>query len=159
MKKIGHVMVVDDEENIREVLSNYLDSLGYAVETANDGQDALEKFEVGGYDLIISDLLMPTVDGLELLRKVREKDKDVIFLMITGYPSIETAVEAIKKGAYDYITKPFHMEDVKLRIERAFEKKNLRQRLSTVQGFVWALLFSIPLWLILGIILAKILTH
>ncbi len=151
-------MVVDDEENIREVLSNYLDSLGYEVETANDGQDALEKFEVGEYDLIISDLLMPTVDGLELLRKVREKDKDVIFLMITGYPSIETAVEAIKKGAYDYITKPFHMEDVKLRIERAFEKKNLRQRLSTVQGFVWALLFSIPLWLILGIILAKILT-
>ena len=158
MKKIGRVMVVDDEENIREVLSNYLNSLGYEVETANDGQDALEKFEVGGYDLIISDLLMPTIDGLELLKKIRDKDREVIFLMITGYPSIETAVEAIKKGAYDYITKPFHMEDVKLRIERAFEKKNLRQRLSTIKGFVWALLFSIPLWLILGIILAKILT-
>ncbi len=157
MKKIGRVMVVDDEENIREVLSNYLDSLGYSVVTANDGEDALVKFEPGAFDLVVSDLLMPTIDGLELLKKVREKDRDVIFLMITGYPSIETAVEAIKKGAYDYITKPFHMEDVKLRIERSFEKKNLRERLSTVQGFVWALLFSIPLWLILGIILAKLL--
>ena len=157
MKKIGRVMVVDDEENIREVLSNYLESLGYQVLTAEDGQDALSKFEPGVFDLIVSDLLMPTIDGLELLKKVRERDKDVIFLMITGYPSIETAVEAIKKGAYDYITKPFHMEDVKLRIERSFEKKNLRERLSTIQGFVWALLFSIPLWLILGIILAKLL--
>ncbi len=157
MKKIGRVMVVDDEESIREVLSNYLESLGYEVQTASDGQDALGKFEAGAYDLIVSDLLMPVIDGLELLRKVREKDRDVIFLMITGYPSIETAVEAIKKGAYDYITKPFHMEDVRIRIERSFEKKNLRDRLSTIQGFVWALLFSIPVWLILGIILAKLL--
>lgn len=157
MSKNGRVMVVDDEENIREVLSNYLDSLGYEVVTASDGEDALRKFEVGGYDLIISDLLMPTIDGLELLKAVREKDRDVIFLMITGYPSIETAVDAIKQGAYDYITKPFHMEDVKIRIERSFEKKNLRDRLSTIQGFVWALLFSIPVWLILGIILAKLL--
>ncbi|RMF61403.1 MAG: sigma-54-dependent Fis family transcriptional regulator [Calditrichaeota bacterium] len=157
MKKIGRVMVVDDEENIREVLSSYLQSLGYEVETATDGQDALDKYQEGMYDLVISDLLMPSIDGLELLKKIRARDKNVIFLMITGYPSIETAVEAIKKGAYDYITKPFHMDDVKLRIERAFEKKNLRERLSTIQGFVWALLFSIPLWLILGIILAKIL--
>lgn len=157
MKKIGRIMVVDDEENIREVLLNYLETLGYEVLTASDGADALTKFEVGAFDLIISDLLMPNIDGLELLRKVREKDRDVVFLMITGYPSIETAVEAIKKGAYDYITKPFHMEDVKIRIERSFEKKNLRDRLSTIQGFVWALLFSIPVWLILGIILAKLL--
>ncbi len=157
MRKIGRVLVVDDEENIRDVLSNYLDGMGYAVETANDGEDAIRKFHKGDFDLIISDLLMPTVDGLELLKRIREIDKDVIFLMITGYPSIETAVEAIKKGAYDYITKPFHMEDVKLRIERAFEKKGLRERLHAVQGFAWALLFSIPIWLILGIVLAKLL--
>jgi len=156
MKKLGRVLVVDDEENIREVLSNYLESMNYDVQTAEDGQDALDKYQKGEFDLIISDLLMPNVDGLELLKRVRDMDKDVIFLMITGYPSIETAVDAIKKGAYDYITKPFHMEDVKLRIERAFEKRSLRERLKTVQGLVWALLFSIPLWLILGIILAAL---
>jgi len=157
MKKLGRVMVVDDEENIREVLSNYLESMNYSVETAEDGQEALKNYKKGDFDLIISDLLMPNIDGLELLKRIREVDKDVIFLMITGYPSIETAVDAIKKGAYDYITKPFHMEDVKLRIERAFEKRSLKERLKTVQGLMWALLFSIPLWLILGIILAAIL--
>jgi DNA-binding NtrC family response regulator len=157
MKKLGQVMIVDDEENIREVLSNYLESMNYSVATAEDGQDALEKFKKGDFDLIISDLLMPNIDGLELLKRIRNIDKDVIFLMITGYPSIETAVDAIKKGAYDYITKPFHMEDVKIRIERAFEKRTLKERLKTVQGLVWALLFSIPLWLILGIILAALL--
>ena len=70
MKKIGRVMVVDDEENIREVLSNYLDSLGYEVVTATDGQDALNKFETGSFDLVVSDLLMPNIDGLELLKVV-----------------------------------------------------------------------------------------
>jgi two-component system response regulator PilR (NtrC family) len=157
MKKLGQVMVVDDEENIREVLCNYLESMNYSVEAAEDGQDALNKFKKGDFDLIISDLLMPNIDGLELLKRIRNIDKDVIFLMITGYPSIETAVDAIKKGAYDYITKPFHMEDVKLRLERAFEKRSLKERLKTIQGLVWALLFSIPLWLILGIILAALL--
>jgi two-component system response regulator PilR (NtrC family) len=157
MRKLGRVLVVDDEENIREVLSNYLKNMNYDVVTAVDGQDALNRYEKGEYDLIISDLLMPNVDGLELLKRVRNIDKETIFLMITGYPSIETAVEAIKKGAYDYITKPFHMEDVKIRIERAFEKKTLKERLKTVQGFAWALLLSIPLWLVLGIILAAIL--
>ena len=157
MKKLGRVMVVDDEENIREVLSNYLESMNYEVDTTEDGQEALNKYQKGDFDLIISDLLMPNIDGLELLKRIREIDKDVIFLMITGYPSIETAVDAIKKGAYDYITKPFHMEDVKLRIERAFEKRSLKERLKTVQGLMWALLFSIPLWLVLGIILAAIL--
>jgi two-component system response regulator PilR (NtrC family) len=156
MKKLGRVLVVDDEENIREVLSNYLESMNYEVQTAEDGQDALDKYRKGDFDLIISDLLMPNIDGLELLKRIRNIDKEVIFLMITGYPSIETAVDAIKKGAYDYITKPFHMEDVKLRIERAFEKRSLKERLKTVQGLMWALLFSIPLWLILGIILAAI---
>ena len=64
-------MVVDDEENIRDILTNYLDTLGYEVVTARDGEDALNKFEVGAFDLVVSDLLMPTIDGLELLKKVR----------------------------------------------------------------------------------------
>ncbi|MBN2687570.1 MAG: sigma-54-dependent Fis family transcriptional regulator [Deltaproteobacteria bacterium] len=157
MNRRGKVMVVDDEATIREVLSSYLEKMNYSVETAEDGEDALKKFRKGDFDLIISDLSMPKIDGLELLKRIRVIDKDVIFLMITGYPSIETAVDAIKKGAYDYLTKPFHMEDIKLRIERALEKRLLKERLKTVQGLAWALVFSIPLWLILGIILAALL--
>lgn len=155
--KIGRILVVDDEEHILSVLRDFLENLGYEVVTAEDGEDALAKFEPEKFDVVISDLLMPRMDGLELLNKIRLLDKHVIFLMITGYPSIETAVDAIKKGAYDYITKPFHMEDVRIKIERAFEKKNLTHSVKTMSGIMWALIFSIPIWLILGIILALVL--
>jgi DNA-binding NtrC family response regulator len=73
--------------------------------------------------------------------------------MLTGHPSIDTAVEAINRGADDYITKPFHLEDVKLRIAKALEKQSLKGRLKTAQGLAWGLMLSIPLWLLLGIIL------
>ena len=89
-----------------------------------------------------------------LLRRIREiKNEDVIFFMLTGHPSINTAVEAINRGADDYITKPFHLEDVKLRISKALEKQTLKGRLKTAQGLAWGLMLSIPLWLLLGIIL------
>ncbi|GAB4170312.1 MAG: hypothetical protein Kow00108_04320 [Calditrichia bacterium] len=155
---LGKVLVVDDEDHVREVLKDFLEALAYEVDTAEDGSDALNKIEPGKYDLVISDLLMPKMDGLELLERIRKIDKSVVFLMITGYPSIETAVDAIKKGAYDYITKPFNMDDVKIKIERAFEKKNLRHSLKTMNGIVWALIISIPVWLILGIVLAAIIS-
>ncbi len=153
----GRILVVDDAEEIREMLSDFLSRLHFAVDTAGDGQEALQKYMHGGYDVIISDVFMPHMDGIEFLKHIRSLNKDIMFLMITGYPDVETAVEAIKEGAYDYITKPFNMEDVRLRIERAFEKKSLKERLKTVEGFNWALLISIPLWLLLGIILTKLL--
>jgi DNA-binding NtrC family response regulator len=157
MGKLGRILVVDDEEDIRRLISGYLTEMNYHVVTANDGQEALGKYMQTDFDLIISDRVMPKIDGLELLKKIRRMNKEIMFLMVTGYPAVESAVEAIKAGAYDYIVKPFNMEDVKLRIERALEKKSLRDRLSTVEGFNWALLFSIPLWLILGIVLTVLL--
>ena len=157
MNNIGRVMVVDDEEDIRKVISIYLKKVGYDVVTAENGEDALSKYQKGHFDLILSDLTMPTMDGLELLDKISEMDKDAIFLMITGHPSIETAVHAIKKGAYDYIEKPLQLEEMKLKIERAFESKSLKDQLKASRGLAWALIVSIPLWLCLGIILAKIL--
>lgn len=156
MKKIGRVLVVDDEEGIREILSNYLIEMNFDVVTAIDGLDGLNIYKKNKVDLIVSDLMMPNMDGLEFLKEVRKIDDEVIFIMITGYPTIQTAVETIQEGAYDYITKPFRIEDVRLRINRAFERKTLKERLKTVQGFAWALLFSIPVWLILGIVLATI---
>jgi len=95
------------------------------------------------------------MDGIELLKKVRQSGNKVIFIMITAHPTIETAVEAIKKGAYDYLTKPFHIEEVRLKINRALEKKGLATSLKTANGIIWALIISIPIWLVLGIILAS----
>jgi two-component system response regulator PilR (NtrC family) len=148
------ILVVDDDAGVREALSEFLLTLGYVVVAVDNGEQALTEYQKGDFDVVMADLIMPNMDGMELLRRIREiKNNEVIFLMITGHPSISTAVEAINRGADDYITKPFHLEDVKLRISKALEKQTLKGRLKTAQGLAWGLMLSIPLWLLLGIIL------
>ena len=150
-----HILVVDDEEEVRETLRSVLKSLDYIPHTAAGGAEALEVLKNQPIDVVLSDLYMPEMDGIELLKKVRQGGNKVIFIMITAHPTIETAVEAIKKGAYDYLTKPFHIEEVRLKINRALEKKGLATSLKTANGIIWALIISIPIWLVLGIILAS----
>ncbi len=148
------ILVVDDDKGVREALSEFLISLGYSVVMAENGEEALRQYRKGEFDVIMADLIMPNMDGMELLERIRNtKNDEVIFLMITGQPSIGTAVEAINRGADDYITKPFHLEDVRLRVSKALEKQTLKGRLKTAQGLAWGLMLSIPLWLLLGIIL------
>ena len=156
-KQRKRVLVVDDEENIRQILKEYLNEFGYEVTCAVNGQEALQIYKNGSFDVILSDLVMRPVDGLELLGEVKKVDPDAIFIMITGYPSIESALEAVKKGARDYITKPFNIEEIRLKMERVLLEQSLQGRLKNIQGVVWALVISIPIWLILGIILARLL--
>lgn len=158
MSEGKHVLVVDDEEDVRDTLHNVLKSMNYIPYVASGGAEALDVIHNNKIDVVLSDLYMPEMDGIELLKKVRSENKQIIFLMITAHPTIETAVEAIKKGAYDYLTKPFHIEEVRLKINRAIEKRGLTSSLKTANGIIWALLISIPIWLILGIILASILS-
>ena len=152
----GNILVVDDEESVRSVLKEYLAGVGYVVVTADSGEDALQKFVPGKFDSVISDLMMPKMDGMELLKQIKEKDTKVVFLMITGYPSIEGAIEAIKAGAYDYVTKPFKFEDVQIKLDRALYAGNLEKSLKKVNGLMWGLIISIPVWLILGIVLGLV---
>ena len=84
------------------------------------------------------------------------QDSLVFFLMITGFPNIDSAVNAIKEGAYDYVTKPFHMEDIRIKVERLIDAKKAKKALKKMTGIFWALIISIPVWLILGIILGII---
>jgi DNA-binding NtrC family response regulator len=156
-KQKKRVLVVDDEENIRQILKEYLNEFGYDVVCAVNGQEALQIYKNGRFDVILSDLVMRPVDGLELLSEIKKVDPDAIFIMVTGYPSIESALEAIKKGARDYITKPFNIDEIRLKMERVLLEQSLQGRLKNIQGVVWALIISIPVWLILGIILARLL--
>src|SRR5687767_8757841 len=104
---VGRIFIVDDEESIREFFEIMLKREGYEVVTASNGAEALEKLKKQAVDLIISDIQMPELSGLELLGKVKEIDPEMAVIMITAFGSTETAVEAMKLGAYDYIQKPF----------------------------------------------------
>jgi two-component system response regulator PilR (NtrC family) len=119
------ILVVDDEESIREFLDIMLRKEGYEVTCVEDGQKAIDTLKKKTFDLVISDLQMPNVTGLELLKHSRENYPDVLFMMITAFGTAESAVEAMKMGAYDYITKPFRIDEVRINIANALRSKNL----------------------------------
>lgn len=119
------ILVVDDEESIREFLEIMLRKEGYEVTSAEDGERAIELFKKKSFDMVITDLQMPKVTGLELLKYVKEQAPDTVMLMITAFGSTETAVEAMKLGAYDYITKPFKIDEVRINIANALRSKSL----------------------------------
>jgi two-component system, NtrC family, response regulator PilR len=119
------ILVVDDEESIREFFEIMLKREGYDVLTAPNGREGLEELKKGAFDLVISDIQMPEMSGLELLAKAKELDPEVVIIMITAFGSTETAVEAMKLGAYDYVQKPFKIDEVKIIIRQAIEKRSL----------------------------------
>lgn len=147
------ILIIDDDEIIRKFLMDFFDDLGYEVITAECGEDALTKFTPQTFDLVVSDLIMPDLSGIEVLKELKAKDEKVLFFLVTGYPTLETAVEAMKSGAYDYIVKPFNLEDLKMKVERAFLTRDLKSSLKKVNGILWALIISVPIWIILGIVL------
>lgn len=153
---IGRLLIVDDDAAILATLSEYFEGFGHKVVTAADGEEAVQKFVPGQFDCIISDMMMPKMDGLELLKLIKKSDDQVLFVIITGYPKIENAIEAIKAGAYDYVIKPFNLEDIKIKVERAIDVKRAKKSLKTVTGLLWAVLLSIPLWLALGILMGVV---
>jgi len=122
----ANILVVDDEMGIREGCKRALAEEGYAVDLAEDGTIGLQKVKEKSYDLILMDLMMPGIGGLDLIKKVREIDPEVIVVVITGYATIETAVEATKRGAYDYLPKPFTPETLAVLVKRGLEKRELR---------------------------------
>ena len=125
-KKIkGRILVVDDEERICEAVEKALERIGYDVESSLDAFVAWEKFQKSSFDMVICDVKMPGMDGIALLDRIKEHNPTTLVLMITGYASIESAVESIKKGAQDYIPKPFTPDQIRVLVERAFERKRL----------------------------------
>jgi two-component system response regulator PilR (NtrC family) len=121
------ILVVDDEESMRDFLSIMLHREGYQTDTAVDGVQAANHLRDHSYDLVISDIKMPRMTGLELLAHIKERTPETVVLMVTAFSSTDEAVEAMKQGAYDYITKPFKNEEIRLIVKNALERRELRQ--------------------------------
>ena len=136
------ILVVDDKDSMRDMLTQTLTEEGHRVDCAPDGRRALELVHNKSYDLVLTDLKMPDVDGLSVLTGVKEADEDTSVIVMTAYGTVENAVEAMKKGAYDFITKPFDTEHLCVLVNRALESRRmqaenmlLRQELMGVAGF------------------------
>jgi len=119
------ILVVDDNRDLREILEEYLRGEGDNVEGADNGKEALEKYRDNYYDLIITDLNMPELAGMELIKTIKQENEITEFVIITGYASMDSAVEAIKIGAFDYIVKPFRIEELKVVVKNVREKVRL----------------------------------
>ncbi len=117
----ARILVVDDEESIRDLLRLVLTGEGYSVVTVNDGEEAIEHLEAQRFDLVITDLVMPVVNGVEVLRAAKRIDPNYPVIVITGYPSVETVTELVRLGAGDYLTKPFNVDVVRVTVAKLLE--------------------------------------
>jgi DNA-binding NtrC family response regulator len=137
------ILIIDDERSIRNVLRDILTNEGYTIEEAADGEEGFKKFSEKTYSLVICDIKMPKMDGIEFLQKATELNADIPIIIISGHGNIETAVEAVKKGAFDFISKPPDLNRLLITIRNALDKtvlvketKNLKRRVSKVQEII-----------------------
>src|SRR6195952_4292272 len=122
---MSNILIIDDEKAIRKTLSEILSYEGYKIDEAGDGEEGLKKVKEKEYDVILCDIKMPKIDGIEFLEKTKETNPDIPIIMISGHGTIETAVEAVKKGAYDYISKPPDLNRLLITIRNAMDKTSL----------------------------------
>jgi len=122
---MADILIIDDEKAIRKTLSEILSFEGYRIDEASDGEEGLKKFRERNYDVVLCDIKMPKIDGIEFLQKAGESNPDIPVIMISGHGNIETAVEAVKTGAYDYISKPPDLNRLLITIRNAMDKSNL----------------------------------
>jgi DNA-binding NtrC family response regulator len=140
---MADILIIDDEKAIRKTLMEILSFEGYKIEEASDGEEGLKKFKERSYDLVLCDIKMPKLDGIEFLQKAGEINADVPVIMISGHGNIETAVEAVKKGAFDFISKPPDLNRLLITIRNAMDKgslvtetKVLKRKVSRVQEMI-----------------------
>ena len=122
---MSNILIIDDEKAIRKTLSEILSYEGYKIEEAGDGEEGLKKFSEKAYDLVLCDIKMPKLDGIEFLEKAKAVNADIPVIMISGHGNIDTAVEAVKKGAFDYISKPPDLNRLLITLRNALDKQNL----------------------------------
>lgn len=153
------IWVVDDEEAVRDALESMIKELGYQVRTFPTAEDVLSAYKQAELppDVVITDVRMPGMSGMDLTRAILQIDPHAILIILTAYPSIPNAVESIRGGAADFLSKPCRIEEMRIRLEHALESRDLQARLRKTRMIAWGLIASLPIWFVLGIILAKVL--
>jgi DNA-binding NtrC family response regulator len=125
----NRILVIDDEKRMCDSIKVLLSNIGYEVDTAENGRVGIEKLKAQEFGLVITDLMMPELDGFAVMKHIKENCPNTLVIVITGYASVESAVRAIRSGAYDYILKPFDFEIIKISVERALDKLKLEKEL------------------------------
>ncbi len=125
MNEPPRILVIDDEEGIRAGCRRALEPEGYVVETAASGREGLRRFQEGNFDLVLIDVVLPDMRGVDLLKPLLEKDPDVVCVVITGYATVELAVQAIRSGAYDFLSKPFTADVLRMTVAQGLERRRL----------------------------------
>ncbi len=121
------ILIAEDEKNIGDLLLELLEQEGREIVLVQNGLEAIDKLRKGTFDLLITDLMMPEVDGMEVLHEAKKLHPKIMAIIITGYASLETAIQAVKEGAYDYLRKPFRLEELKISVDNACEKIRLQR--------------------------------
>ncbi|MBA3060810.1 MAG: sigma-54-dependent Fis family transcriptional regulator, partial [Nitrospirae bacterium] len=129
----GKILIVEDEKSMREVLGILLEGEGYDVTLAAGGIDGISLLNKDIFDMVITDIKMPKVNGFEILKKVRETSPDTLVIMITAFGTTESAIEAMQLGAYDYIHKPFKIDEIRLVVKKALERRKLSEEVSILR--------------------------
>jgi two-component system response regulator AtoC len=132
-REIRRVLVVDDEVFVREMLCDFFDKLNFEVVTAADGTEGVRAFQEGTFSVVLVDLKMPGKSGIETLGDIRQFDAKTPVIIMTGYPTIDTSIEALRLGAYDYIIKPFKLQDLREIVERAIKEQELHAEIDTLR--------------------------
>jgi DNA-binding response OmpR family regulator len=146
-RNTSRILVVDDEENVRITTAAILEQEGHEVDTASDGHEALDKVKNGDFDLVLTDLRMEGLDGSALLQEICTKYPSVVTVVLTGYASIESSIDALRCGVYDYLVKPCVVDDLKLTVRRALEHKQQRAHISELSSPVveiWDRILLLP---------------
>jgi len=127
MNAAEKLLIIDDEPSLRHLLRTILEELGYAIEEAENGQQGLDILHDTNFALILCDIRMPELDGLEFIRRALQVNPELTIIMMSAYGSVETAIDCVKQGAYDYISKPFRPDDVILTVKKALERLKLQK--------------------------------
>jgi DNA-binding NtrC family response regulator len=133
MKTTASILLVDDDSAFRHVMSGELRRLGHDVTTASSGEEAVACLERQDLEIVLLDLRLPGMHGLATLKAMRARNPSIEVIMLTGHGSIDTAIESIREGAFDYVTKPCPLDEIQIRVERAIEQRGLRQRASLLE--------------------------